>query len=90
MLISVGRVRIDVLEERIASICMADRIRKLGTTLTSLVLSTLKMEAIRSSEDPHSAISQKMAVFFITAVKLLKSQIGCDLLPAVVMKSSVS
>jgi hypothetical protein len=54
----VGFVRTYVWEELITSVLMVERISELGTTLaatinvfpSSLLLSTMKMEAIRSSE----------------------------------------
>jgi hypothetical protein len=79
--------RTDVSEELIAPIIRVERVSKLGKTLakstncvtanvvrSSLILSTLMMEAIRSLkrrflEEPHSVTSQKTAFFIVTAVK---------------------
>jgi hypothetical protein len=80
----VALVRTYVSEKFIASITREKRIDELGTPLellvtsnlvpSSLLLSTLIMEAIRSSEspflqEPHGVTSQKAAFFIVTAMR---------------------
>jgi hypothetical protein len=53
----VGLVRTNVLEEHVASILRVERIRELGTVVTSRLLA-------------HGAISLKMAFFIATTMKI--------------------